>query len=42
LPVTERLGVEENGGMVWVGIAHYNTVAKVDRLLGVVNDLARR
>jgi selenocysteine lyase/cysteine desulfurase len=42
LAVTERLGVEENGGMVRVGIAHYNTAAEVDRLLAVVAGLARR
>ena len=42
LAVTERLGVEENGGMVRVGVAHYNTAAEVDRLLAVVNDLAIR
>ncbi len=42
LAVTERLGVEESGGMVRVGIAHYNTAAEVGRLLGVVSDLARR
>jgi cysteine desulfurase family protein (TIGR01976 family) len=41
LAVTERLGVEESGGMVRVGIAHYNTAAEVDRLLAVVDDLAR-
>jgi len=41
LAVTERLGVEESGGMVRVGIAHYNTAADVERLLIVVNDLAR-
>jgi selenocysteine lyase/cysteine desulfurase len=39
LAVTERLGVEERGGMVRVGIAHYNTAAEVDRLLAVVDDL---
>jgi selenocysteine lyase/cysteine desulfurase len=41
LAVTERLGVEESGEMVRVGIAHYNTAAEVDRLLAVVNDLAQ-
>jgi cysteine desulfurase family protein (TIGR01976 family) len=41
LAVTERLGVEESGGMVRVGIAHYNTAAEVDRLLAVVETLAR-
>jgi cysteine desulfurase family protein (TIGR01976 family) len=41
LEVTERLGVEENGGMVRVGIAHYNTLGEIERLLAVVDDLAR-
>ncbi|MEJ2557882.1 MAG: aminotransferase class V-fold PLP-dependent enzyme [Anaerolineae bacterium] len=41
LAVTERLGVEESGGMVRVGIAHYNTAAEVDRLLSEVSGLAR-
>jgi selenocysteine lyase/cysteine desulfurase len=40
LAVTERLGVEESGGMVRVGIAHYNTLHEVERLLAVVNNLA--
>jgi cysteine desulfurase family protein (TIGR01976 family) len=30
--VTERLGLEENGGMVRVGAAHYNTLDEVERL----------
>jgi selenocysteine lyase/cysteine desulfurase len=42
LAVTERLGVEEGGGMVRVGIAHYNTAAEVDRLLVAVDELARQ
>ena len=33
LAVTQRLGVEESGGMVRVGIVHYNTAEEVDRLL---------
>jgi cysteine desulfurase family protein (TIGR01976 family) len=32
LNVTERLGVEENGGMVRVGAVHYNTLDEVERL----------
>ena len=32
LNVTERLGVEDSGGMVRVGAAHYNTLAEVERL----------
>jgi len=30
--VTERLGLEDNGGMVRVGAAHYNTLEEVARL----------
>lgn len=33
LAVTERLGLEEKGGMVRVGLVHYNTAAEVDRFL---------
>jgi selenocysteine lyase/cysteine desulfurase len=40
LAITERLGVEESGGRVRVGIAHYNTAAEADRLLAVVNAVA--
>ncbi len=29
---TERLGVEESGGMVRIGAAHYNTVDEIERL----------
>jgi len=32
LAVTERLGIEENGGMVRVGAVHYNTLEEVSRL----------
>jgi selenocysteine lyase/cysteine desulfurase len=30
--VAERLGLEETGGMVRVGAAHYNTLQEVERL----------
>ncbi|MFN2113993.1 MAG: aminotransferase class V-fold PLP-dependent enzyme, partial [Anaerolineales bacterium] len=30
--VTERLGVEDSGGMVRIGAAHYNTLEEIDRL----------
>jgi len=33
LAVTERLGVENSGGMVRAGLAHYNTKEEVDRFL---------
>lgn len=32
LAVTERLGLEESGGMVRVGAVHYNTLEEVNRL----------
>lgn len=32
LAVTERLGLEESGGMVRVGAVHYNTVEEVEQL----------
>ena len=32
LNVTERLGLEEHGGMVRVGAAHYNTLEEVEKL----------
>ena len=32
LNVSERLGVEESGGLVRVGAAHYNTLEEVERL----------
>lgn len=31
--LSERLGVESKGGMVRIGLAHYNTAEEVDRLL---------
>jgi cysteine desulfurase family protein (TIGR01976 family) len=34
LAVMERLRLEETGGMVRVGLAHYNTVEEIDRLVG--------
>jgi cysteine desulfurase family protein (TIGR01976 family) len=33
ISVTEHLGVEESGGMVRVGIAHYNTREEIDRFI---------
>jgi len=38
ISVTERLGVEDSGGMVRVGLAHYNTRQEVDRFLDAVSD----
>jgi cysteine desulfurase family protein (TIGR01976 family) len=33
LNLTERMGFEDSGGMVRIGLAHYNTVEEVDRVL---------
>ncbi|NTV65771.1 MAG: cysteine desulfurase-like protein [Oscillochloris sp.] len=40
LSLSERLGVEAYGGMVRVGLAHYNTAEEVDRLLAALRALA--
>jgi cysteine desulfurase family protein (TIGR01976 family) len=39
LAVTERLGLEDKGGMVRVGLVHYNTADEVDRLLDALERL---
>jgi selenocysteine lyase/cysteine desulfurase len=42
LAVTERLGVEESGGMVRIGAAHYNTLDEIGRLIEVLGQIAKR
>jgi cysteine desulfurase family protein (TIGR01976 family) len=37
----ERLGLSERGGVLRLGIVHYNTESEIDRLLGALEDLAR-
>ncbi len=37
--LTERLGVESSGGMLRIGLAHYNTVEEIDRLLTALQKL---
>ncbi|MGA7875911.1 MAG: cysteine desulfurase-like protein [Desulfoferrobacter sp.] len=39
LSLTERLGVEDSGGMVRVGLVHYNTKEEIDRFLTVMNQM---
>jgi selenocysteine lyase/cysteine desulfurase len=39
--LSERLGVADKGGLVRVGLAHYNTLEEIDRFLEVLADLAR-
>jgi cysteine desulfurase family protein (TIGR01976 family) len=41
LAITERLRLEEHGGMVRVGLVHYNTAEEVDLLLGILADMPR-
>ena len=41
LAVTRRLDVEEEGGLLRIGLVHYNTAEEVDTLLGVLDDLPR-
>lgn len=40
LAVTERLGVEEQGGLLRVGAVHYNTQAEIDTLVEALAALA--
>jgi selenocysteine lyase/cysteine desulfurase len=41
LAVTKRLGLEGRGGLLRVGLAHYNTAKEVAILLGVLEDMPR-
>lgn len=40
LNLTERLGVEKNGGLLRIGLVHYNTAEEVDRLVAALQELA--
>jgi cysteine desulfurase family protein (TIGR01976 family) len=40
LNLTERLGVEKAGGLLRIGLVHYNTAEEVDRLLAAMRELA--
>jgi cysteine desulfurase family protein (TIGR01976 family) len=40
LNLSERLGVEASGGMLRIGLVHYNTAEEVDRLLAALRELA--
>lgn len=41
LAVTERLGLEASGGMVRVGLAHYNTLEEIERLTHALHKIIR-
>lgn len=40
LNVVERLGLGEQGGLVRIGFAHYNTLDEVERVVGALHNLA--
>jgi cysteine desulfurase family protein (TIGR01976 family) len=40
LNLAERLGVQQSGGMLRIGLAHYNTAEEVERLLAELRELA--
>ena len=40
LNLTERLSVESQGGVLRVGLVHYNTAAEVDRLLAALREFS--
>jgi cysteine desulfurase family protein (TIGR01976 family) len=39
LSLTERLGVEESGGMLRIGLVHYNTSQEINRLLATLREI---
>ncbi len=41
LNLTERLGVEKDGGFLRIGIVHYNSGEEIDRLLAALSELAK-
>ena len=41
LNLTERLGVEKDGGLLRIGLVHYNTAEEVERLLGALREFSR-
>jgi len=42
LNLSERLGAEDSGGMLRIGLAHYNTSEEIDRLLEALHEIAGR
>ena len=40
LNLTERLGVEKDGGLLRIGLVHYNTAEEVERLLSALSEFA--
>jgi cysteine desulfurase family protein (TIGR01976 family) len=42
LNLTERLGVESKGGMLRIGLVHYNTLEEVERLLAALREFVSK
>jgi cysteine desulfurase family protein (TIGR01976 family) len=42
LNLAERLGVQESGGFLRIGLVHYNTAGEVERLLAALREFAGR
>ena len=42
LSLSERLGVEDSGGMLRIGLVHYNTAEEVERLLATLGEIVAR
>jgi cysteine desulfurase family protein (TIGR01976 family) len=42
LNLSERLGVESQGGMLRIGLVHYNTIEEVERLLAALREFAAK
>ena len=40
--LSERLGVESKGGVLRIGLVHYNTMEEVDRLLKALDEFAKQ
>jgi selenocysteine lyase/cysteine desulfurase len=38
LGLTERLRLEDRGGVLRIGLVHYNTAAEIDRLLAALDE----
>ena len=38
--LTERLGIESSGGLLRIGLVHYNTIAEIDALLTALTEIA--
>jgi cysteine desulfurase family protein (TIGR01976 family) len=42
LNLTERLGVEQTGGLLRIGLVHYNTIEEVERLLKALREFTAK